>query len=328
MQVALALSMMRPDSQQYIGQPGPTATQFRPYNMTNSVFNPVTMSPSTTVPTTERIWAAKEAAIADAQNPLSRFLDVHVNPNQFENDAVAMLFEGEPCGSPSRRSIPSESESGYNSDGALSPSASARSEPCSDVAEFGATGFTLPSSTVTEEPLADLNGILNLDDFLDLNGLESAVKAEPLSPVFDEGVGNLKNQPLSRCTSGADLYSPGADLYFDESKCLDGVDLQPSSLGFDFDALYGPPLGVDTTNIGQQFADGANIDDLDLEFNFPPDILSPVTTENNQNQDLLSHITGSPEQHSRTGKLFIVFLLYSVFSPFFSLQIVTSPRRV
>ena len=307
MQVALALSLAGPDLQSYLTQGPPAIPQISnggtngPYNMTSVAFNP--MSPSTSASSVDRYLAAKAAAVN--QNPFSQFLDWHLNKEQFNNDAVAMLFEGGPTCHPR---LGSDSESGYMSDGVLSPCAPVQ-DPQADLSELGAVGYTPPPSTTTTETSIDWNVDLNLDDFLDLSSFEpnsgSSVKVEPPSPTeFDfTGVKLEPNAENVRCTTTQ--HSP-------YKSSIEEIDLQ-SPFDFDVEQLY-DPYTIDFSSVSgtQQFPNQeTDFDGLeDFDFDFPSDIFCPPDNEDHFRNDLLDQVlteatTGSRAQASGKFYLFV-----------------------
>lgn len=175
-QLAMALSLMRPELQGFVGQnttPPMPVNMGYPQNLTGVV--PYNHVPSTT--NFNFNLAPKESNV---QHPLNEFLDWHTSGNnQFDTDAVAMLFNGETHTAPreTRASFSTELESGYSSDGGRSPSAissvggspqheaSYTNTQAPEADYFGAAGFT-----PTEEDL--LKSIdFQLEDYIDLDAI-------------------------------------------------------------------------------------------------------------------------------------------------------------
>ena len=292
LQVTLALSMMRPELQGFVGQnttpPMPVNLGY-PQNYTGVAF-----APSSTSNLPNFHLAAKEAA-ANYNNPLSEFLDWHTTgQNQFDSDAIAMLFNGEShAPREARTSFSTELESGYSSDGGRSPSAlsSVGGSPqheanFGDVQTpeadfFGATGFT----PTEDDLLKSLD--FELEDFIDL---DSIYEGPPQKKAFlpDElPYPNIKTEPLPSPddTYGRKFPNSPQDLHvlndpdrknpFEEPFNFEGFEGQfynPFSIDFapTNEELQQPGTETDTVFDFDSFADN-----IDYNTDLPLDLFDP-----------------------------------------------------
>jgi len=293
-QIAMALSMMRPDLQGFVGQntTPPMPVVGYPQNYTGVAF-----APSSTSNFNFHL-AAKEAA-ADYNNPLSQYLDWHTtSQNRFDNDGVAMLFNGEShAPREARTSFSTELESGYSSDGGRSPSAlsSVSGSPHHDrdssygnfqvPEEVGAAarGFT----PTDEELLKDFD--FELEDYIDLESIYAGppqkkafspveqpfhpnVKTEPVSPV-DTYTSKFPNSPLDEFVPDFDSKDPLEEISVEEPFNFDGFDqLDPFSIDFSStsEELQEQGTEQDTAFDFESFADN-----LDYGNDLPLDIFDP-----------------------------------------------------
>lgn len=292
LQLTLALSVMRPELQGFVGQnttpPMPVNLGY-PQNYTGMAFPP---SSTSNMPNFH--LAAKEAA-ANHNNPLSEFLDWHTTgQNQFDSDAIAMLFNGEShAPREARTSFSTELESGYSSDGGRSPSAlsSVGGSPqheanfgevqTSEADFFGATGFT----PTEEDLLKSLD--FELEDYIDL---DSIYEGPPQKKAFlpeEHPYPNIKTEPLPSPddTYGRKFPNSPQDLHvshdpnrknpFEEPFNFEGFEGQfynPFSIDFTptNEELQQPGTETDTVFDFDSFADN-----IDYNADLPLDLFDP-----------------------------------------------------
>lgn len=297
--LTMALAMLRPDLQGFVGQntTPPMPVMSYPQNYTGVAFAPSSTS------NFNFHQAAKEAA-ADYNNPLNEFLNWHTtSQNQFDADAVAMLFNGEShAPREARTSFSTEIESGYSSDGGRSPSAlsSVSSSPHHDressFANFqspeedfnnygaGASGF----SQNDEELLKAFD--FELEDFIDLDSIYDGppqkkaylqeelpfypnIKTEPVSPV-DTYARKFPSSPQDTYVpSDFNRKDPFEEISVEEPFNFDGFD-QFNPYSIDFTAtnedLQESGIEPDTAFDFESLAD-----DLDYTSGLPLDIFDP-----------------------------------------------------
>ena len=203
-QLAMALSLMRPELQGFVGQnttPPMPVNMGYPQNFTGVV--PYNHVPSTT--NFNFNLAPKEANV---QHPLNEFLDWHTSGNnQFDTDAVAMLFNGESHTAPreTRASFSTELESGYSSDGGRSPSAissvggspqheaSYTNTQAPEADNFGAAGYT----PTEEDYLKSIAIDFQLEDYIDLDAIYGEPPQKKAAFLSEElPYTNIKTEPL------------------------------------------------------------------------------------------------------------------------------------
>lgn len=203
-QLAMALSLMRPELQGFVGQnttPPMPVNMGYPQNFTGVV--PYNHVPSTT--NFNFNLAPKEANV---QHPLNEFLDWHTSGNnQFDTDAVAMLFNGESHTAPreTRASFSTELESGYSSDGGRSPSAissvggspqheaSYTNTQAPEADNFGAAGYT----PTEEDYLKSIAIDFQLEDYIDLDAIYGEPPQKRAAFLSEElPYTNIKTEPL------------------------------------------------------------------------------------------------------------------------------------
>lgn len=290
LQFAMALSILRPEMQGFVGQnttPPMPVNMGYPQNFTGVAFAPSSTSNFNFHP------SAKEAA-----NPLSEFLDWHTTGhNQFDADAVAMLFNGEShAPREPRSSFSTELESGYSSDGGRSPSAlsSVAGSPnpeasfgdvqTSEAEFFGAAGFT-----PTEDDLLKSIDYFELEDYIDLDSIyEGPPQKKAFLPEELPYYPNIKTEPLpspdDTCgrkfpNSPQDLNSPldpNRKNPFEEPFNFEGFDEQfynPFSIDFTptNEELQQPGTETDTVFDLDSFADNFDFSSNDL----PLDVFDP-----------------------------------------------------
>lgn len=315
LQLTVALSLLRPDLQGFVGQnttpPMPVITY--PQNYTGVAFAPSSTS-------NFNFHLGQKEATTDYSNPLSEFLDWHTtSQNQLDTDAVAMLFNGEShAPREARSSFSTELESGYSSDGGRSPSAlsSVSGSPHHDrdssfgnfqaPEDFNTIGAAASGFTATDEDL--LKGFdFELEDYIDLDSIYDEppqkkaflpeqqqfypiIKTEPLSPV-DTYTRKVPNSPLEAYVpSDFNRKDPFEAISVDEPFHFDGLDqLNPYSIDF---TATNEELQESGTQGDTAFDFDSFADDLDYSNGLPLDIFDPhLVVQNaveNKHDSLLS----------------------------------------
>lgn len=291
LQFAMAVSLLRPELQGFVGQnttpPMPVNMGF-PQNNTGVAFAP----PSSTSNFNYHL-AAKEAA-ANYSNPLNEFLDWHTaSQNQFDTDAVAMLFNGEShAPRETRSSFSTELESGYSSDGGRSPSvlssvggspqheASFGDVQVPEAEFFGASGFT----PTEDDLLKSLD--FELEDYIDLDSIyEGPPQKKAFVPDELPFYPNIKTEPASPdATCGRKFpNSPSQDLYAPSDPTCKNFFEEP----FNFEGQFYDPFSIDFTpsneELQEQGTETDTVFDLDsfaddFDFNtndLPLDVFDP-----------------------------------------------------
>ena len=300
MQVAMVISIMRPELQGFIGQnTTPPMPVFNQQNSTGVAFAPSITS------NTDFYLAAKEA-VADSSNPLIEFLDWHTSgQNQFDSDSVAMLFDGEVTHPPreARHSFSTEVESGYSSDGGRSPSvlSSVSSSPPhnqlsgtgnfpeaeSDLSVYGATGYTPPPSD-----LLDLKSLdFELEDFIDVDSIlydppdnqdKVLSTAEPSTIKNESGLAHNAAFGRKLPSSPQDFKVPSETTNknpLDEILSLNDPFAFPG-----LDGQFYDPFSIDFPTVNEEFQDHGSSEDTafdfdsladNVEYNFPLDVFNP-----------------------------------------------------
>ena len=306
--LAMAFSMLRPELQGFVGQnttpPMPAYPPF-PQNYTGVPFAPSSTS-------NFNFQLAPKEAGADYNNPLSEFLDWHTTgQNRFNGDGVAMLFNGVESHAPreTRTSFSTELESGYSSDGGRSPSAlssvagSPRHDressmgnfqvPDEEFNDFGAAGYT-----PTEEEFLKNIGEFQLEDYIDLDRLDSIydappqkksylseeqplypnIKTEPVSPVDTRAAKFPNSLPDTYVPSDFIRKSPLDEFSVEEPFNFDGLDqLTADSIDFIPPDEELPDTGFDFAS----FADNLNFaNDLPLDIFDPRPPMAQTAVEN------------------------------------------------
>lgn len=314
LQFAMAFSLLRPEMQGFVGQ---NTTPPMPVNMGYPQnFTGVAFAPSSTSNFNFHL-AAKEAAADynNPNNPLSEFLDWHTaGQNQFDGDAVAMLFNGE-SHEPreTRASFSTELESGYSSDGGRSPSAlsSVGGSPHHEASFgevqtsgsegdlFGASGFT----PTEEDLLKSLD--FELEDYIDLDSIyEGPPQKKAFLPEELPYYPNIKTEPASpdgTCgrkfpNSPQEFFAP-SDLTrknpFEEPFNFDGFEEQyynPFSIDFTptSEELQHSGSETDTVFDIDSFADNFDFSSNDLPLDvFDPRPLGQTQAVENKHDNLL-----------------------------------------
>ena len=315
LQLTVALSLLRPDLQGFVGQnttpPMPVITY--PQNYTGVAFAPSSTS-------NFNFHLGQKEATTDYSNPLSEFLDWHTtSQNQLDTDAVAMLFNGEShAPREARSSFSTELESGYSSDGGRSPSAlsSVSGSPHHDressfgnfqaPEDFNNIGAAASGFTATDEDL--LKGFdFELEDYIDLDSIYDEppqkkaflpeqqqfypnIKTEPLSPV-DTYTRKVPNSPLEAYVpTDFNRKDPFEAISVDEPFHFDGLDqLNPYSIDF---TATNEELQESGTQGDTAFDFDSFADDLDYSNGLPLDIFDPhLVVQNvveNKHDSLLS----------------------------------------
>lgn len=269
-QLAMALSLMRPELQGFVGQnttPPMPVNMGYPQNFTGSAhYN--NYAPSST---TFNFNLAPKETSANYHHPLNEFLDWHTTgQNQFDTDAVAMLFNGEShAPRETRASFSTELESGYSSDGGRSPSvlssvggspqhqASYTNTQASEEDYFGAAGFT-----PTEEDL--LKSIdFQLEDYIDLDSIYDEPPQKKAFLPEDLPYTNIKTEPLP---SPDDTFRkfPNSPQEISFQSPSDPSRKNPFEEPFNFegfeDQLYNP-FSIDFTATNEELQEGGSITD-------------------------------------------------------------------
>lgn len=295
--MTMALSLLRPDLQGFLGQntTPPMPVIAYPHN-----YSGVAFAPSSTSNFNFNFHLGSKEAVAQDRNPLGEFLDWHTtSQNQLDTDAVAMLFNGEShAPRETRTSFSTELDSGYCSDGGRSPSAlsSVSGSPRHDI-ESSCGNFQAPetlnnvgASAASGFSLADqdiLKGF-ELEDYIDFSIYDEPphkksftpeqqqpfypiVKTEPLSPV-DSYARKGPNSPLDTSYVPTDFNQkdPFEEISLEEPFSIDGFDqLDPYSIDFISTNEEFQEVGAEG-DTGFDFESFAN--NLDYSNDLPPDI--------------------------------------------------------